>query len=127
MCQSCGARFYDLNRKDAACPKCGTSYEAEKPAKSRRPSPPAAEAVVAEAPAKAVAAAVVTGIDDGEDLAVVKLDDNVRIEDLEDAAEDIEDTDDDDDLIEDASDLGEDDDDMSEVREHVDNGTEDRA
>ena len=126
MCQSCGARFYDLNRKDAVCPKCGTPLEAEKPAKPRRPSPPPEKAVAVEVPKKADAAAVATGTDDDEKSAIVELADDDLIDDLEEETDDLEDADDDE-LIEDASDLGEDDDDMSEVREHVDNGTEDRA
>ncbi len=126
MCQSCGARFYDLNRKEVACPKCGTHFEAEKPAKARRPSPPPEKVVVPEVPSKADAAASATDTNVDEDAAITELGGDDLIKDLEDEAEDIEDADDDD-LIEDASDLGEDDDDMSEVREHVDDGTEDRA
>jgi uncharacterized protein (TIGR02300 family) len=28
LCAHCGARFYDLNRAPATCPKCGTVFEA---------------------------------------------------------------------------------------------------
>ncbi|RDI59460.1 TIGR02300 family protein [Microvirga subterranea] len=28
QCMSCGAKFYDLNRDPAACPKCGTVFQA---------------------------------------------------------------------------------------------------
>jgi len=27
QCQSCGAKFYDLNRDPIACPKCGTIFQ----------------------------------------------------------------------------------------------------
>jgi uncharacterized protein (TIGR02300 family) len=28
QCMSCGAKFYDLNKDPATCPKCGTVYQA---------------------------------------------------------------------------------------------------
>lgn len=28
QCMSCGAKFYDLDRSPAVCPKCGTVYQA---------------------------------------------------------------------------------------------------
>lgn len=28
QCMSCGAKFYDLNKDPAVCPKCGTVYQA---------------------------------------------------------------------------------------------------
>lgn len=28
QCMSCGAKFYDLDRSPAVCPKCGTTYQA---------------------------------------------------------------------------------------------------
>jgi uncharacterized protein (TIGR02300 family) len=37
VCISCGARFYDLARQPAVCPKCGTEQPAEQP-RPRRPS-----------------------------------------------------------------------------------------
>ncbi len=44
QCMSCGAKFYDLNKDPAVCPKCGTAYQAT--AMSRVAAP-----VVARAPA----------------------------------------------------------------------------
>jgi hypothetical protein len=35
-CLNCGARFYDLQKSSAACPKCGTVYEIQAAPKSRR-------------------------------------------------------------------------------------------
>ena len=37
VCVSCGARFYDLTRQPAVCPKCGTEQPAEQP-RLRRPA-----------------------------------------------------------------------------------------
>jgi uncharacterized protein (TIGR02300 family) len=36
VCVSCGAKFYDLMKVPAVCPKCGTEQPAELP-KARRP------------------------------------------------------------------------------------------
>jgi len=36
ICQSCGARFYDLNRSPIICPKCGTEFDPEAWMRSRR-------------------------------------------------------------------------------------------
>ena len=36
-CPSCGAKFYDLNRRPAVCPKCTTSFDpAEEGVRARR-------------------------------------------------------------------------------------------
>ena len=35
-CQSCGARFYDLNKKPIICPSCDTEFTGEIKVKSRR-------------------------------------------------------------------------------------------
>jgi uncharacterized protein (TIGR02300 family) len=47
---SCGAKFYDLNRDPAACPKCGTIFQAA--AVSISAVSRAAAPVVARAPAQ---------------------------------------------------------------------------
>jgi uncharacterized protein (TIGR02300 family) len=44
QCMSCGAKFYDLNKDPATCPKCGTVYQAT--ALSRVAPPVAARAAV---------------------------------------------------------------------------------
>ncbi len=36
VCVACGARFYDLTRTPAACPKCGTEQPPDQP-RARRP------------------------------------------------------------------------------------------
>jgi uncharacterized protein (TIGR02300 family) len=43
---SCGAKFYDLNKDPAVCPKCGTVFQAV--AMSRVAAPVAARAAVAD-------------------------------------------------------------------------------
>jgi len=37
QCMSCGAKFYDLNRDPATCPKCGTVFQVT--ALARAPAP----------------------------------------------------------------------------------------
>lgn len=37
VCVACGARFYDLQKSPAICPKCGTEQPIEQP-RPRRPS-----------------------------------------------------------------------------------------
>jgi uncharacterized protein (TIGR02300 family) len=46
QCMSCGAKFYDLNRDPAVCPKCGTVFQAV--ALSRVAAPVVARAKVEE-------------------------------------------------------------------------------
>ena len=115
-CQSCGARFYDLQRTPIICPKCGSNVEPEVIFKPRRQSA-AALAAAADAEAKLVPAAVI-------DVEIEN--DEVEVEETEIDAIDGGD-DDESGLIEDASDLGEDDDDMAEVMEHIDEGLEDEV
>ncbi|MGE3332208.1 MAG: TIGR02300 family protein [Rhodospirillaceae bacterium] len=87
-CESCGARFYDLNKQPGICPKCGTANARPVIFKaSRRPS--------AEDREKAAAAHKVPPKPAPED--------DVDTDDSDDEDEDV---------IEDTSDLGEDDDDV---------------
>ncbi len=106
-CPSCGAKFYDLNKTPAVCPKCETKVEAQPLLKPKRGAP------VDEAKAKPKTAPVAKAADPDE----IELDG--------DGADDIELDDEDDDLIEDTSDLEEEDDEMSEVKEHLDGEEED--
>src|SRR5574340_564840 len=39
ICVACGARFYDLGKQPAVCPKCATEQPAEQP-RLRRPAVP---------------------------------------------------------------------------------------
>ncbi len=105
-CESCGERYYDLNRRPAVCPHCGAKGATESAAPARKATPvepvKPKDVVVVEVEAdKKVAAFEESDADDADDIDAVKDEDN---------------------LIEDASDLGEDDDDIAEAMEHVDNG-----
>ncbi len=84
-CESCGARFYDLNKQPGICPKCGAANA--RPVIFKASRRPAEEKVKAPVPAKVAP--------DEEDVADVETDSD----DEEDEA-----------VIEDTSDLGEDDD-----------------
>lgn len=88
-CESCGARFYDLNKQPGICPKCGAANARPVIFKaSRRPT--AEDREKANLAAQKAAPKPAASNDD-----------------------DMDDSDDDDeDVIEDTSDLGEDDDDM---------------
>ena len=91
-CQSCGAKFYDLKKKNSVCPKCDEAYVAAKP-KTRRAAVKAVVEPKAAAEAKAEAAATeIPANDDAPDEA--KVDD------------DVEDDGSDDSLMEDTSNIG---------------------
>lgn len=92
-CPSCGARFYNLNKEPATCPKCEATVEIQPVLKPRR--------TPAEAPKPKKVVKKVSDDDDDDDVDAL-LDD-----------------DDDDDLIEDTSDLDDDDDDVAEVKEYI--------
>lgn len=100
VCVSCGARFYDLTRQPAVCPKCATEQPAEQPRLRR-----AGGNVVEEKRRPKVAA--VPGIDTSD----------VEVEVADDEAED--------DVMEDTSDL-EDDDTDTIVEVETENGDEER-
>ena len=89
-CESCGARFYDLNKQPGHCPKCGTANARPVIFKTSRGRPSEEKA----AAAKAAAAAAAKPAAAAEDA---------------DAADDDEE---DEGVIEDTSDLGEDDEDV---------------
>ena len=36
ICQSCGAKFYDLQRDPIVCPACGTAFDSDTTTRSRR-------------------------------------------------------------------------------------------
>ena len=95
ICQSCGARFYDLRDSPIECPKCGTIFDPEVLVNARRPraapAPVVAAPVVAVEPELAEEAEPAAEIAEGEEEEV----------------------------IEDASELGEDEDDMAEGIENV--------
>ena len=104
-CQSCGAKFYDLKKKNSVCPKCDEAYVAAKP-KTRRAAVKAVVEPKAAAEAKAEAAATeIPANDDAPDEA--KVDD------------DVEDDGSDDSLMEDTSNIGGDEENMTGVIKNV--------
>jgi len=113
ICHSCGARFYDLRRQPAVCPKCETVQEDEAPGRSRRAR--------TAAPEKKAKAAPVAAAAPPPKKAEPELEDG----DLDDTAVADDDEAEGGDMIEDASYLGEDDEDMAEVIEHIDSGKDD--
>jgi len=36
LCPACGAKFYDLGKRPAACPKCGETFDPEEAMRTRR-------------------------------------------------------------------------------------------
>ena len=105
-CQSCAARFYDLNKGPIKCPKCGREHDREDFVKVRRgrgatAAAAAATAAAAAAAATAAAAAAAAKLaakkksDEaalaGDELPDVEGDEELaEADDLADDAEDIE-------------------------------------
>jgi uncharacterized protein (TIGR02300 family) len=82
-CVSCGAKFYDMAKQPAVCPKCGTEQPAEQP----RPRRSANIVPDEKVKKRAVAATEVDG-------------DDVELEDVEaDAVEDADELEDEDEVI----------------------------
>ena len=78
VCVSCGARFYDMLKPRAVCPKCGTEQPADQP-RSRRT---AGNVIEEKRPKKVVAS------DDGDsDVEVEAAEDETEEGALEDASE----------------------------------------
>ena len=87
ICMSCGARFYDLNRKPIICPNCAVEFTGEIKVKARRGRLPAE---VADAPEEEV-----------EDIAAVEVEaeteeveadaETVSLEEIEEDPEDADD------------------------------------
>lgn len=85
VCVSCGARFYDLTRQPAVCPKCSTEQPAEQPRVRR-----AAGNVMDEK--RRAKIAPVPGLDTA-DVEVEVADDDVEEDVLEDTSDLEDDTD----------------------------------
>ncbi len=85
ICVSCGARFYDLTKQPAVCPKCSTEQPAEQPRLRRVPGTFTDER-------RRPKAAPVPGLDDAEaepEVATEEAEEDVLEDtsDLEDSAE----------------------------------------
>jgi uncharacterized protein (TIGR02300 family) len=75
-CVACGAKFYDLMRSPAVCPKCGTEQPAEQP-RFRRPGGAEDRAKLKRAPAE-------PALEDAELEVEVEDADEAVLEDAED-------------------------------------------
>lgn len=103
-CSNCGARYYDLNKAPAECPKCGTENERPKTFRTKKTE------AAAPKPVKETPAPTKKDSDESDDI---------------DDIEDIETDDDDDDLMDDDTGLDdEDDDDVDSVIGPIDNSGE---
>lgn len=94
ICMSCGARFYDLNKKPIICPSCNVEFTGEIKVKARRGRLPV-EDDVADSQVSEDTAAEETEEDELEEEEA----DDVLV-----SLEDIEDGEDDDDIAEDDDD-----------------------
>lgn len=92
LCVSCGARFYDLGKVPAVCPKCETEQPADQP-RLRRAMPPLPEdkrkKIAAEADPDAEGAEV--EVEDVEDLDEDDSTDDSVMEDTSDLEGDADD------------------------------------
>jgi uncharacterized protein (TIGR02300 family) len=96
-CQSCAARFYDLNKGPIKCPKCGREHDREDFVKVRRGRGAATAAAAAAATAAAAAAAKAAAkkkSDEaalaGDELPDAEGEEAMEADDLADDAEDLE-------------------------------------
>ncbi len=84
QCMSCGAKFYDLNKDPATCPKCGTVFQAT--ALSRVAAPVVARAAPAqeeEAELEAAGPELVSleEVEAGEAEKDLPIDDDIEVSD----------------------------------------------
>ncbi|WP_198377262.1 TIGR02300 family protein [Neoroseomonas rubea] len=82
-CVACGARFYDLARSPAVCPKCNTEQPAEQPRVRRAAAapPPVDEKLKKRAAAPEL---------EGDDIEVEDVEGDEAIEDAEELEDDAE-------------------------------------
>jgi uncharacterized protein (TIGR02300 family) len=120
ICMSCGARFYDLNKKPIVCPSCSTEFTGEIKVKSRRGRLPAdiagsqvdedTEAVIdndepeTEEIEQDEELVSLEEIEDGDDDDIAEDDDDLDIDDDLEIDEDLDDLDEDEDIEEDEED-----------------------
>jgi uncharacterized protein (TIGR02300 family) len=105
QCMSCGAKFYDLNKDPAVCPKCGTVYQAvamsraAAPVVARAAAPVEDEAEIEPAGPEMVSLEEVEAdeaekdlpIDDDIDVADDVADDDTFLEEEEESEDDVSD------------------------------------
>lgn len=86
-CESCGARFYDLNKQPGICPKCGTANARPVIFKASRGRPSEDKA----AAQKAAVPKPIVAEDDAVEADAEEEEDEAVIEDTSDLGEDDED------------------------------------
>ncbi|GJE04397.1 MULTISPECIES: TIGR02300 family protein [Methylobacterium] len=106
QCMSCGAKFYDLNRDPATCPKCGTVYQIAALTTTRMPAPalasrPAADddsdedtggpELVSLDEVEAAEEGADTSVDDEADVGDAGGDDDTFLEEDEEGGDDVSD------------------------------------
>jgi uncharacterized protein (TIGR02300 family) len=103
-CQSCGTRFYDLEKDPIICPKCGAEFDPEVALKTKRTK-------AVPAPVRPVPAPAPVEAESGDDLEPIEEEvvEGAEAEEKEDEG-----------VMEDTSELGEDDEDVAEVVDNVD-------
>ncbi|MGY2048264.1 TIGR02300 family protein [Methylobacterium sp. JK268] len=82
QCMSCGAKFYDLNRDPATCPKCGTVYQIAALTTTRVPAPAIANRAAEEEPDEEAGAPEMISLDEveaAEDGAETATDDDADV------------------------------------------------
>ena len=117
ICGNCEARFYDMQKIPATCPKCGTVDEAVKPTAKKR-------AAVKDKPTETKAAPELPAeetVDDEDETE----DDDILLPDDDGDDDDEFDDEEDNGLMEDASDLVDEDEDLSEAKEHMEESGKD--
>ncbi len=86
ICMSCGARFYDLNKKPIICPSCNTEFTGEIKVKTRRgrlPSEAVEAQVEEEVPVLAVEEEETEVVEEGET-------ETVSLEEIEEDSDDVD-------------------------------------
>lgn len=114
VCQSCGARFYDLGRSPIVCPSCGALFDLEVLNRARRARPATRSVAAVAADEEDVGGEDTPALSAEADLDDIEED--VEVEEDDAAIEGDDGQEEDESLIEDASELGEDED-MSDVIE----------
>lgn len=89
QCPSCGARFYDLGKNPAACPKCGKMHDSTIPVRPKRSrsKPPAAPTPAKKPVAKPQPVKEIEDVNlaEFEDIETIGHDEEIEeIEDIED-------------------------------------------
>jgi len=90
VCQSCGARFYDLNRSPIVCPVCQAVYQLTAPRRGERAQPVEAKVEEPEAEVPAAEAPDVISLEEVEEAgAEAAIEEDEEIVDLGDDAPEI--------------------------------------